>query len=206
MQRVVAYIDGFNLYFGLRDRGLKPYYWLDLVGLMRSLLKKEQQLDAVHYFTARIRATPGNRADAKRQSTYLDALQTRDSLEIHYGHYLSKDVRCFSCGNKWESHEEKMTDVNIATRMLVDAYEDRFDTALLVSADSDLVTPVREIRSRFADKRIVAAMPPKRASKNLRQAAHASFQIGEANIRQNQLPEKIQTPSGFVLRRPETWT
>jgi uncharacterized LabA/DUF88 family protein len=205
LQRVIAYIDGFNLYFGLRDRGLKPYYWLDLVGLIRSLLKPDQKLEAVHYFTARIRATPGNRADAKRQTTYLDALHTRDSLEIHYGHYLYKNLRCYSCGSQWEAHEEKMTDVNIATRMLVDAYENQFDTALLVSADSDLVTPVREICSRFPDKRIVAAMPPNRASKNLRQAAHASFQIGEANIRKNQFPEEIPTPSGYVLRRPETW-
>ena len=41
-----------------------------------------------------------------------------------------------------------MTDVNIATAMLTDAYRDRFDTALLVSADSDLVPPVRAARMR----------------------------------------------------------
>lgn len=205
MQRLVAYIDGFNLYFGLRDRQLKAHYWLDLVGLTQSLLKPEQCLVAVHYFTARIRATPGNRQDAKRQSTYLDALQTRDMLQIHYGHYLYKNMRCFNCGSQWEAHEEKMTDVNIATRMIVDAYEDRYDTALLVSADSDLVTPVREIRERFPEKRIVAAMPPARSSKNLRKAVNASFQIGEANIRKNQLPERIETLSGFILKRPATW-
>lgn len=201
----MAYIDGFNLYFGLRDRRLKAYYWLDLVALVQSLLKPGQQLEAVHYFTARIRATPGNSNDAKRQSTYLDALLTRNLLHIHYGHYLYKSRRCFRCGSEWEAHEEKMTDVNIATRMIVDAYEDRFDTALLVSADSDLVTPVHEIRRRFPSKRIVAAMPPDRASKNLRKAVDASFQIGEANIRQSQLPERIEATSGFVLERPATW-
>ena len=30
MQRVIVYIDGFNLYYGLRAAGLQRYYWLDL--------------------------------------------------------------------------------------------------------------------------------------------------------------------------------
>lgn len=32
-----------------------------------------------------------------------------------------------------------MTDVNIAVEMMRDAFQDRFDAALLISADSDLV-------------------------------------------------------------------
>ena len=205
MDRVAAYIDGFNLYFGLRDRKLKAYYWLDLGALVVSLLKPHQRLAQLDYFTARIRSTPGNQEDAKRQSTYLDALVAAGSTRIHYGHYLAKTRRCFECGAFWEAHEEKMTDVNIATRMLVDAYENQFDTALLISADSDLVTPVTEIRKRFPGKRIVAAMPPGRASKNLRKAVDASFQNGEANIRKSQLPDRIPTESGFILQRPATW-
>lgn len=33
MNRVIAYIDGFNLYFGLKSKGFKKYYWLDLSAL-----------------------------------------------------------------------------------------------------------------------------------------------------------------------------
>lgn len=33
MQRVITYIDGFNLYFGLKQAGLKRYYWLDVAAL-----------------------------------------------------------------------------------------------------------------------------------------------------------------------------
>ena len=57
MSRVVTYIDGFNLYFGLRDAGLKRYYWLDLVALSSTFLLPGQTLEHVHYFTARIRTT-----------------------------------------------------------------------------------------------------------------------------------------------------
>jgi hypothetical protein len=38
-QRVIAYIDGFNLYFGLRESGLRRCYWLNLPALAESLLR-----------------------------------------------------------------------------------------------------------------------------------------------------------------------
>ena len=205
MKRVIGYIDGFNLYFGLKARGWKRYYWLDPVALVSRLIRSEQHLVALHYFTARIRDSRGNAEDAKRQTTYLDALATLDRLEIHEGHFLEKIRECRRCGNRWPDYEEKMTDVNIATRMLVDAHEDRFDTAILVSADSDLVSPVSEIRDRFPAKRVIAAMPPRRHSHDLAMAAHGHFQIGEQKIRKSQLPEAIPTDTNFVLRRPETW-
>lgn len=42
MNRVITCIDGFNLYFGLRRKGWRKYYWLDLVTLSRDLLKLGQ--------------------------------------------------------------------------------------------------------------------------------------------------------------------
>jgi uncharacterized LabA/DUF88 family protein len=53
-----------------------------------------------------------------------------------------------------------MTDVNIAVHLLEDAYDNVFDTALLVSADSDLAAPVEAVRRRFGTKRIVVVAPP----------------------------------------------
>lgn len=205
MRRVIAYIDGFNLYFGLKESGWKRYYWLDLWRLTERLIQDDQQLAQLHYFTARISGARGNSADAARQTTYLDALQTISGISIHEGHYLTKPRECRRCGNRWPEPEEKMTDVNIAVRLLVDAFDDGFDTAILISADSDLVPPVREIRERLPEKRIVAAMPPRRHSRDLANLAHASFQIGEQKIRKSQLPDHIQTESGFILQRPATW-
>jgi hypothetical protein len=54
MNRVVAYIDGFNLYFGLKDRGWKKYYWLDIQKLCENLIISNQELVKVKYFTARV--------------------------------------------------------------------------------------------------------------------------------------------------------
>ncbi|WP_265304169.1 NYN domain-containing protein [Verminephrobacter eiseniae] len=173
MTRVVAYVDGFNLYFGLKAKGWKKHYWLDLNGLATSLLKPGQTLAGVHYFTSRIRPNGRNVADVQRQSDYLDALATLPSLTIHYGHYLQKSRRCHSCGATWMDYEEKMTDVNIAMQLLTDAFDNHFDAALLISADSDLTTPVRQMRARFPAKRVILAQPPGRNSVQLAKAATA---------------------------------
>lgn len=205
MSRVIAYIDGFNLYFGLKSKGWKRYYWLDVVGLSRALLKPGQTLQAAHYFTARIRLTGNNHADMQRQADYLDALATSPLLTIHFGHYLPKGRQCRRCGNTWTDYEEKMTDVNIAVQLLADAYDDRFDTALLISADSDLTTPVQQVRARFPAKRVIVAQPPGRNSVQLATAATAAFTISETKVRQNQLPAAVTTASGYVLTRPANW-
>lgn len=54
-ERVICYIDGFNLYHGMREAGFKRYYWLDLAKLALSLLHGGQELTATKYFTARIK-------------------------------------------------------------------------------------------------------------------------------------------------------
>ena len=213
-QRVIAYIDGFNLYFGMRESGLRRCYWLNLQALAVSLLRPGQVLVATKYFTARI--TGGRPGDApvrertldrkrKRQSDFLEALNTLPDFEMFEGHFLGKDVRCLSCRASWRTHEEKMTDVQIATEMLEDAYDDRLDTALLVSADSDLVPPMRAIRRRFPRKRIVVCFPPGRSSVQLKKAAHASLMISEDQLDAAQFREEVTKPDGFVLRRPERW-
>lgn len=98
-----------------------------------------------------------------------------------------------------------MTDVNIAVRLLADALDDAFDTAMLVTADSDLVPPVREIRARFPYKRIIVANPPNRHSALLAGEAHACFTIGRKKLQDSQLPDRVTKPDGFVLSRPSTW-
>ena len=212
--RVVCYVDGFNLYFGLRERGLRRYDWLNVRRLAETILRPNQALVETKYFTARISgAAPGDpprlatrlNTKRRRQSDFLEALETVPNLRIYEGHYLAKPVTCRNCGASWRSHEEKMTDVNIATEMLVDALHDRFDTALLVSADSDLVPPVRALLQNFSGKRAVVAFPLGRHSGQLRQAASACFTIGRQKYKASQFPDQVVKANGHVLRRPIAW-
>lgn len=205
MGRVISYIDGFNLYFGLRSRSWRRHYWLDLAALSRSLLKPGQTLEAVHYFTARIRANGRNTSDMQRQTTYIEALGTLPGVMLHFGQFLEKPRHCRQCGATWMDYEEKMTDVNIAVQLLADAFDDRFDTALLVSADSDLTTPVQQVLARAPEKRLIVAQPPGRNSVQLTGAATAWFNISETKVRQAQLPPEVRRADGFMLRRPPKW-
>ena len=205
MHRVIVYIDGFNLYHGLRASGLKQFYWLDLRQMSERLISGNQTLARVRYFTARLRTTHGNQGKRERQNNYLEALETLPDLEIHYGHFISKEARCRTCGATWTTYEEKMTDVNIAVELLGDAQDDAFDTAVVVSGDGDLGGPVRAVRQRYPDKRVVIAFPPRRHSVALRNVATGGFTIGRDVFRDSQLPDRVAKPDGYMLTRPASW-
>lgn len=203
MARVAVYIDGFNLYFGLRAKYARKYLWLDLQALGASLLRRGQTLERVKYFTARVRDDPEGQ---QRQSDYLDALGAHSPLvQVKNGRFQEKDRRCRSCRSTWKVFEEKETDVNIAVALLADAVRDDFDTALVISADSDLCPAVRETKALFPAKRIVVAFPPERHSAELKRVTDGYVFIGDDKIRRAQLPNEVVTKAGVVLRRPKHW-
>ena len=202
MERVIAYVDGFNLYYGLRSKGWKRFYWLNIQSLVSHLLKPNQTLVTTKYFTAIVRRPDDKR---RRQATFLEALQTLNDFQIYYGHYLADTVTCRNCGHTYETHHEKMTDVNISVELMADAFQDRFDTALLLSADSDLVGPIRALRDLFPAKRVIVAFPPERVSKALMHTARGHLHIGRDVFAKSQFPDAVAKPGGVVLRRPAEW-
>jgi uncharacterized LabA/DUF88 family protein len=184
-QRVISYVDGFNLYFGMKSQGWRRYYWLDVCKLSASLLLDNQQPVATKYFTARIASPPDK---LKRQTLYVEAIQEATDAEILFGQYAMNNFRCPICKQTDKDPTEEMTDVNIATEMLTDAFQDRLDTALLISADSDLNAPVRAIRRIFPLTRVVVAFSPGRHSETLKSSSSAHISIHKQKLRQNQLP------------------
>ena len=204
-RRVAVYVDGFNLYYGLRSKGWRRYYWLDLRRLSEQFLRTGQRLVLVHYFTAGVFAEPHDPDKPVRQNTYLEALGTLPNLHMHQGYHVAKEQRCFACGATWQTYEEKTTDVNIAVELLGDAQDDVFDTAIVVSGDGDLAGPIRAVRQRYPQKRVVVAFPPGRHSAGLRNAATAFFTIGRDALRDSQFPQQVTKADGYVLTRPQKW-
>lgn len=197
------YVDGYNLYHGLRQRGLRRFYWLDLWQLGVELLKPAQSLEAVRYFTTRIKNPDDSR---RRQEIYLEAITIgRDRLSVDYGHFLEKKVECRACGAVWLRHEEKKTDVNIACRLLEDAMDDRYEVAIIVSGDSDLVPPIEIVKRRTSAKRLIVAFPPGRFSDALKRTAHGYIALSENKLARAQLPDTVVNSSGFGLKRPAYW-
>lgn len=201
-ERVIAYIDGFNLYFGMKQNNWNDILWLDVKELATRLLKPGQQLIETKYFTSRVRNNPNKEL---RQRTYLEALEINTGIKIYYGHYQSNIETCRKCGHSYPYSNEKMTDVNIATELLTDAFNDRYDTALLITGDSDLVPPIRAVHLNFPSKRILVGFPPNRFNVNVKNVAKGSFMIGRKSLKDSQLPEQVTKPNGHILQRPVTW-
>ena len=87
-------------YYGLRERRWRRYYWLNIHKLANNLLKPNQHLITVRYFTARISASSDNTwKKKKRQTIYLDALATLPDTKLQFGHFLPKNQRCNSCNS-----------------------------------------------------------------------------------------------------------
>ena len=204
-ERVVTYVDGFNLYFGIREACLRQFLWLDVGKLAASLLKPGQRLMSTKYFTSRVSGTPQDPGKVKRQAIYLDALSAQPGIDIFYGQYLGKTSTCRNCGSSWRTYEEKMTDVNIAVQVMADFFLDKCDIGTIVSGDSDLAGLIQTLTPLFPHKRVVVAFPPKRVSMRLKSVAHAWLNVARKRLADNQLPEKVTTSSGQVLERPPSW-
>lgn len=200
-ERVVAYIDGFNLYFGLRDAGFDQSRWLNVKKLVISLLQPNQKLVGVKYYTSRVSNNPDKQ---KRQSTYIDALESTD-IEIYYGNYQDGSEECKRCGHIWRTAKEKMTDVNIATAIIVDAYKDEYDMAMLISGDSDLTPPIKAVHGLFNNKRVFIAFPPKRHNSSMALVAKGSMIIGRKKLADAQFDEEVISKTGFKLKQPIEW-
>lgn len=201
-ERVIAYIDGFNLYFGLKDKGWRQYYWLNIKVLCQSLLRSPQHLIMVKYFTSRITEPPDKR---KRQSTFLEALSTIEGIKPYYGKYQATPYTCENCGHQNSFPEEKMTDVQIASELISDASQNKYDTALIISGDRDLVPAIETVRSKPFNKRVVIVFPPMRANDDLRGVASAYIHITETELKKSLLPPEITKVGGYILKCPSEW-
>ena len=201
MDKVIAYIDGYNLYYGLRDQGRKRFYWLNLQKLAEQFLKPNQTLVETKYFTTIVKYPDDKR---RRQQVFLEALQTLPNLSIFYGHFLSDPVTCHQCGHTYTTHHEKMTDVNISVELMKDAFQDRFDVAFLISADSDLVSPVRTVQQLFPKKKVISIFPPGRFSSALKRISKGTLRIGHVNLSKSLFPEQVNK-NGIALDRPNRW-
>jgi uncharacterized LabA/DUF88 family protein len=200
-ERVIAYIDGFNLYFGMREAGFDQCRWLNVKKLVESLLQPNQELVGVKYYTSRVSNNPDKQ---KRQSTYLDALSSV-GVEIFYGNYQDNNLECKRCGNVWKSAKEKMTDVNIATAIIVDAFKENYDMAMLISGDSDLTPPIKEVHNLFKNKRVFIAFPPKRHNSSMAIVAKGSLIIGRKKLVDSQFDEEVISKTGYKLKIPNEW-
>ncbi|MGI6573549.1 MAG: NYN domain-containing protein [Fermentimonas sp.] len=154
-QKVIAYIDGFNFYYGLKSRNWKNFYWLDMVKFIENNLRRHQELLEVHYFSA----IPNDRGKASCQDKLFQANKLNPKFILHLGKYLPKALTCYNCQRTIHTFEEKETDVRIASLMLYDCFVNKSDVVILVSADSDLIPPIEIMRQINPRLKIIVFFP-----------------------------------------------
>ena len=212
-----VYIDGFNLYNGSLKGS--PYRWLDLGGLCPPLLPPHT-IQRIKYFTVRVKAFQHDPDAPKRQATYFRALETIPNLTVHKDGWFAKThpwmprfpLNYPRAGDGPEliqvvRMEEKRTDVDIATHLLVDAFDGDCDEYVVISNDSDLTSPIKIVRDKFG-KTIGVINPhrPKGMSGSLIRASSWYFRtINASALSSNQFPDPVIGVSGKPMPKPAEW-
>ena len=207
--RTVVHVDGFNLFHEAIKR--TPYKWLDLPLLMQTVLRQHHDIQLIRYFTARVSANIGDPGKPRWQEAYLRALREyRPSVEMHFGHLLRHKVKMPVAtpteGNRFAEvfkTEEKGSDVNLAAHLVYDAWTDRWDSAVVVSNDSDLAEAMRLVRQKGGIR--VGLVTPGTQWTTFRQLKkHAEFvrRIRPGMLERSKLPDVMP---GTNIRKPYSW-
>jgi uncharacterized LabA/DUF88 family protein len=198
-------VDGFNPYYGAVKN--TPYRWLNIAALCRLLLPRDQ-INQIKYFTALVRPRPHDRGQPIRQQTYMRALRTIPNLTIILGHFLTHEVVMplappASGYVKVIKTEEKGSDVNLATHLLVDGYNDDYDIAVIISNDSDLLAPIQRVTYQLK-KPVGILNPQKHPSRAL--LPHVKFvkQIRSGVLAKSQFPLTLTDARGR-FSKPASW-
>jgi len=200
-----VYVDGFNLYYGAVKS--TPYRWLNVAAMCRLLLPRDQ-INQIKYFTALVSPRPHDSGQPTRQRTYLRALRTIPNLTIILGSFLTHDVMMplatpSSGYVKVIKTEEKGSDVNLATHLLVDGYNDDYEIAVIVSNDSDLLAPIQVVTGQLK-KPVGMLNPQKHPSRAL--LSHVKFvkQIRSGVLAKSQFQVTLTDARGR-FSKPASW-
>jgi uncharacterized LabA/DUF88 family protein len=203
-ERIICFVDGFNMYHALKQLGQPHLKWLDLQLLFSRLIRsKSQVITQILFFSAYPTWKPDSYS---RHRLYVAAL-TASGVTPVMGKFKNKPKMCLNCKAKWTSHEEKETDVNLALAMLELAFKDRYDHAFLLSRDSDLAPAVSKVKQNFPSKKVTVFSPFNyRHSSELVQACDGHKTIRLQHISTSLFHEKIYDAGGnLVVIRPSEY-
>lgn len=144
--RIIAFVDGNNFYYRLKDMISRKREVLKLLDFNYQTfvknLAKDSELVEIRYYVGAIRRQNGlNREKSEKlyanQQKLIGKLQ-RQKIPVVLGSLIQHPDKSF---------HEKGVDVRIAVEMIRFARENRYDIAYLLSSDTDLVPAVEEVKS-----------------------------------------------------------
>lgn len=175
-------------------------------------------INRIRYFTALVNPTPTNSDCRTRQLTYLRALRMIPNLTIHKGRFaihikkrwladLQRRPAVVPLRPVQEAYvieaEEKGSDVNLASYMLLDGFRQEYDVANVISNDSDLAEPIRIVRNELGRK-LTLVNPRTTFAADLQGNADVYKNIRVWALRDSQFPATFTDASG-IIAKPATW-
>jgi len=216
--KVNVYVDGFNLYHRALQKPRAPdgstFKWLDLEKLAAHVLSNPSySINRIRYFTAKVRALPYDQQAPLRQQMYLRALATLPCVTVHFGFFQKSKKKMqlvtpladgTTTAKVWK-FEEKGSDVNLATFLLLDAFHNDYDGAAVITNDSDLAEPIRIVRDVLG-KRVEVLDPcgDARTSAELKKVATFYKPIRLGAISASLFPDTLTDATG-TFRKPTGW-
>ena len=213
MNRTVFLIDGFNGYHSAaqaqKDAGGITAKWLNLKSLCSSFLplagevsSERASLERIYYFSA----PPIHRSKSKQQrhSLYMKCLRGT-GINVELGRFKDKDSWCPNCKQAYISHEEKESDVALASKLFEVCLTNEADTIILMTGDTDLAPAVRTCRRLFPTKVIFFSFPYRRTNTELKGIAPESFSIKRRSYFRHQFPDPLILEDGSSVSKPDTW-
>lgn len=140
-KRVAVYIDGSNFYFKMKDLGWRSN---DLSKFnyrgFSEWLARGRALCSCRYYIGLVRTSVGNEKGQElrkiQQRLFVYLKSSEQNFIINTG-YLMK-----SGG----SYHEKGVDVKLAVDLLVGAYDNLYDVAVVLSSDTDLIPAIKKVK------------------------------------------------------------
>jgi len=175
------------------------------------MLDPVNKIAIIRYYTARVSGR-NDRLEPKRQNAYLRAIATLPEVSIHYGNFLPKIinrplVNPISGAPLYvdvHSTEEKGSDVNLASHLLWDGWRGAYDVAVVVTADTDLVEPIRIVTQELG-KTVGLICPAGAAPKKLKEVIKFVRHVTPARLAAAQFPNTVIAGNGKEIHRPAEW-
>jgi hypothetical protein len=181
------------------------------MGKLTQLLLPQHQVNRIRYFTALVIARPDDTTQPQRQQTYLRALGTIPNLTIHLGYFLSHPKRKLLVNpplngprfaDVWDT-EEKGSDVNLASHLLVDGFTSDYEMAVVISNDSDLQLPISMVKTTLG-KTVGVIDPNQKRSFELSSAASWYRHLRKGPLSASLFSPTLNDAQG-IISKPSAW-
>ncbi|PAD17395.1 LabA-like NYN domain-containing protein [Shouchella clausii] len=176
MERAMIFVDGNNFYHAAKNLLRQPPK-LDMSKLVKVISQKDPNrfLLRTYYYTV----------DEPAQQGLVSYLRSQPRFIVNNNGYIKKKSipgKIFDENDpSTYVKQEKGTDVNLATDLLIGAYMNSYDTAIILSADGDYIGPIKEIRKigKIVELVVAKGQP---ISKKLSDVADSIIEIEKSDL------------------------